>query len=73
MDNGGLLIADNVNIKINVQAQPVGNKTPFSAHMIPSSKGIIERDQLKKGLIKKLTTSTDPKDHPLKTESPKSK
>jgi hypothetical protein len=34
--------------------------------MIPSTKGIIERDQLRKGLIKKLTTSTDPKDYPAK-------
>ena len=64
MDNGGVLIGDNVAIKITVQAQASGDKTPFSTHMIPSTKGIIERDQLKKGIIKKLTTSTDPKDHP---------
>jgi len=68
MDNGGLLISDNVNINITVQAQPTSEKTAFSTHMIPSTKGIIERDQLKKGLIKKLTTSTDPKDHPAPTK-----
>lgn len=66
MDNGGLLIGDMVRINITVQAQSTGDKTAFSTHMIPSTKGIIERDQLKKGLIKKLTTSTDPKDHPSK-------
>jgi polyisoprenoid-binding protein YceI len=66
MDNGGYLIGDNVNIKITVQSQASGEKTPFSTHMIPSTKGIIERDQLRKGLIKKLTTSTDPKDYPAK-------
>lgn len=64
MDSGGLLIGDNVNLKITIQAQASGDKTPFSTHMIPSTKGIIERDQLNKGIIKKLTTSTDPKDHP---------
>lgn len=64
MDNGGLLIADIVNIKITVQAQAAADKTPFSSHMIPSTKGIIERKQLKEGVIKKLTTSTDPKDYP---------
>lgn len=68
MDNGGLLIGDTVAVKITVQAQASGDKTPFSTHMIPSTKGIIERDQLNKGLIKKLTTSTDPKDHPPKTK-----
>ena len=68
MDNGGLLIGDNVNISITIQAQPTGEKTAFSTHMIPSTKGIIERDQLKKGLIKKLTTSTDPKDHPTSSK-----
>jgi len=74
MDNGGLLIADTANINIIVQAQLSGNKTAFSTHMIPSTKGIIEREQLKKGLIKKLTTSTDPKDHaPKKTELKKLK
>ncbi|MDD4974537.1 MAG: YceI family protein [Bacteriovorax sp.] len=66
MDNGGVLIGDQVHINITVQAQSTGDKTPFSTHMIPSSKGIIERDQLKRGLIKKLTTSTDPNDYPPK-------
>lgn len=63
MDNGGLLIGDLAHISITLQAQATGDKTAFSTHMIPSTKGIIERDQLQKGLIKKLTTSTDPKDH----------
>lgn len=73
MDNGGLLIADTANIKIIIQAQATGSKTAFSTHMIPSTKGIIEREQLKKGLIKKLTTSTDPKDHSQKTKPTKTK
>lgn len=74
MDSGGLLIGDNANLKITVQAQATGDKTPFSTHMIPSTKGIIERDQLNKGIIKKLTTSTDPKDHPeTKVETKKVK
>jgi polyisoprenoid-binding protein YceI len=63
LDNGGLLVGDEVRIKISVQAQPKGEKTAFSTHMIPSTKGIIERDQLKRGKIKKLSTSTDPKEH----------
>jgi polyisoprenoid-binding protein YceI len=63
LDNGGLLISDLIKINITIQAQALGEKTAFSTHMIPSTKGIIERDQLKKGVIKKLTTSTDPKDH----------
>lgn len=61
LDNGGYLVGDKVKIKISIQAQPVGGKTPFSTHMIPSTKGIVERDQLKKGKIKKLSTSTDSK------------
>lgn len=66
MDNGGVLIGDKALVKITIQAQASGDKTAFSTHMIPSTKGIIERDQLKKGIIKKLTTSTDPLDHPAK-------
>ncbi len=63
MDNGGVLIGDNVRLAISVQAQAQGDKTAFSTHMIPTTKGIVERDLLKKGKIKKLTTSTDPLDH----------
>lgn len=63
LDGGGYLIGDQVEVTIAVQAQLQGEVTAFSTHMIPSTKGIIERDLLKKGKIKKLTTSTDPKDH----------
>ena len=62
MDNEGLLIGDMVRINLTVQAQVLGEKTPFSTHMVPTTKGIVERDQLIKGKIKKLSTSTDPKD-----------
>ena len=62
LDSGGYLVGDIVRIKMSVQAQVAGEKTAFSTHMIPSTKGIIERDQLKKGKIKKLSTSTDPND-----------
>jgi polyisoprenoid-binding protein YceI len=63
LDNGGVLVGDIVRINISVQAQPIGERTAFSTHMIPSTKGIVERDQLKRGKIKKLSTSTDPADH----------
>jgi polyisoprenoid-binding protein YceI len=62
LDNGGYLVGDTVRIKISAQAQIAGEKTAFSTHMIPSTKGIVERDQLKRGKIKKLSTSTDPND-----------
>jgi polyisoprenoid-binding protein YceI len=62
MDNNGMLIGDIVRISLTVQAQVLGEKTPFSTHMVPTTKGIVERDQLNKGKIKKLSTSTDPKD-----------
>ncbi len=62
MDNNGVLIGDSVRISITVQAQALGEKTPFSTHMVPTTKGIVERDLLQKGKIKKLSTSTDPKD-----------
>ena len=62
MDDGGVLIGDTVRISLTVQAQALGEKTPFSTHMVPTTKGIVERDQLNKGQIKKLSTSTDPKD-----------
>ena len=68
MDNGGMLIGDNVRITITVQAQVLGEKTPFSTHMVPTTKGIVERDQLAKGKIKKLSTSTDPKDQAKKSK-----
>lgn len=58
LDQGGFLVGDKVNIKVLVQAQKKGDKTAFSTHMIPATKGIIERDQLRKGKINKLTTST---------------
>ena len=59
MDQGGFLVGDIVSLNVSVQAQKFGDKTAFSTHMIPSTKAIIERDQLKKGKIKKLTTATD--------------
>ena len=62
MDDGGVLIGDTVRISLTVQAQALGEKTPFSTHMVPTTKGIVERDQLNKGQIKKLSTSTDPID-----------
>lgn len=62
MDAGGALIGDTVRIIITVQAQVLGEKTPFSTHMVPTTKGIVERDLLSKGKIKKLSTPTDPKD-----------
>lgn len=61
-DAGGYLLGDIVRLSIVVQAQKIGDKTPFSTHMIPSTKGIVERHDLKTGKIKKLTTPTDPKD-----------
>ena len=72
MDTGGFLVGDKVRINIIVQSQIVGEKTSFSTHMIPSTKGIVERQDLKAGKIKKLSTSTDPKDYP-KTKSEKKK
>ena len=63
LDSGGFLVGDEVRIKISLQAQPRGDKTAFSTHMIPSTKGIVERDKLKRGKIKKLSTSFDPADH----------
>lgn len=64
LDNGGYLVGDEVRITISAQAQLAGERTAFSTHMIPSTKGIVERDQLKRGKIKKLSTSTDPNDQP---------
>ena len=63
MDAGGYLVGDQVRINITIQSQIIGEKTSFSTHMIPSTKGIVERHDLKAGKIKKLSTSTDPKDH----------
>ncbi|MBC7427852.1 MAG: YceI family protein [Bacteriovorax sp.] len=71
MDNGGLLVGDIVRITMSIQSQVIGDKTPFSTHMVPSTKGIVERKELKEGKIKKLSTSTDPKDYPAKKEEPK--
>lgn len=63
MDTGGHLVGDLVRLNIVVQSQVLGEKTPFSTHMIPQTKGIKERSELKKGKIKKLSTATDPADH----------
>lgn len=63
LDSGGYLIGDQVGVSITIQSQVQGEVTAFSTHMIPSTKGIVERDLLKRGKIKKLTTSTDPNDH----------
>ena len=69
MDAGGVLVGEIVKLDIVIQSQVLGEKTPFSTHMIPNTKGIQERNDLKKGKIKKLSTSTDPNDH--KKEEPK--
>lgn len=63
MDAGGYLVGEVVRLNLVVQAQVLGEKTPFSTHMVPNTKGIQERNDLRKGKIKKLTTPTDPKDH----------
>lgn len=63
MDAGGYLVGDVVRLNLVVQAQVLGDKTPFSTHMVPNTKAIQERSDLKRGKIKKLTTPTDPKDH----------
>jgi polyisoprenoid-binding protein YceI len=63
LDQGGYLVGDKVNVALNIQAQKSGEKTAFSTHMIPSTKAIIERNQLKKGKLKKLSTSTDPNEN----------
>lgn len=63
MDAGGVLVGDMVRLNIVVQAQVLGEKTPFSTHMVPNTKAIQERNDLKRGKINKLTTPTDPKDH----------
>lgn len=58
LDSGGLLVGEEVVLDFKLQAQKMGDKTPFSTHMVPTTKAITEREQLKKGKIKKLTTST---------------
>jgi polyisoprenoid-binding protein YceI len=63
MDNGGYLVGDVIKLNLVAQAQPSSQKTPFSTHMVPQTKGIKERMDLKAGKIKKLSTPTDPKDH----------
>ena len=70
LDSGGYLVGDLIRLKMSAQAQVAGEKTAFSTHMIPSTKGIIERDQLKKGKIKKLSTSTDPNDQQSTSKLP---
>ena len=71
MDNGGVLVGDIVRLNMTIQSQVIGDKTPFSTHMVPSTKGIVERKQLKDGKIKKLSTSTNPTDYPARKEEPK--
>jgi polyisoprenoid-binding protein YceI len=63
MDAGGFLVGDIIRLNLVVQAQLLGAKTPFSTHMVPTTKGIVERDQLKKGKLKRLSTPTAPNDH----------
>ncbi len=63
MDTGGYLVGDMVRLTLSVQAQAQGEKTSFSTHMVPHTKAIQERSDLKKGKIKKLSTATDESDH----------
>lgn len=69
IDGGGYLVGDEVRISLTMQTQFTGDKTPFSTHMVPMTKGIIERDLLRRGKIKKLSTSTDPKDHAIQKDN----
>jgi polyisoprenoid-binding protein YceI len=62
MDAGGYLVGDAVRLNISVQGQAIGEKTSFSTHMVPDTKGIKERADLKSGKIKKLTTPSDVND-----------
>jgi len=62
LDKKGYLVGDEVRIQVTIQGQKFGEKTASSTHMVPDTKGIRERMQLKQGKLKKLSTSTDPKD-----------
>lgn len=62
MDSGGWLVGDEVRLNITVQGQAIGSKTSFSTHMVPQTKAIQERADLKSGKINKLTTPTDVND-----------
>lgn len=62
LDKKGYLVGDEVRIQVTVQGQKFGEKTASSTHMVPDTKGIRERMQLKQGKLKKLSTSTDPKE-----------
>lgn len=62
LDKKGYLVGDEVRIQVTIQGQKFGEKTEASTHMVPDTKGIRERMQLKQGKLKKLSTSTDPKD-----------
>lgn len=63
MDAGGYLVGDTVRLNLTIQAQAQGKKTSFSTHMVPHTKAIQERSDLKKGKIKKLSTASDETDH----------
>ena len=63
MDAGGYLVGDIVRLNLTIQAQAQGEKTSFSTHMVPHTKAIQERSDLKKGKIKKLSTASDETDH----------
>jgi polyisoprenoid-binding protein YceI len=62
MDAGGYLVGDKVRVNIVIQSQVSSEKTAFSTHMVPQTKGIKERADLKSGKIKKLSTPTDVND-----------
>lgn len=61
LDDGGLLVGDEVKVSFLIQGQIQGQKTPFSTHMTTSNKALDERNKLHKGKIIKLTTPTGKK------------
>jgi polyisoprenoid-binding protein YceI len=51
LDQGGLLVGDKVKIKVRIEAQESGKKTPFSSYYIPATESIDNLAKVKRGEI----------------------
>jgi polyisoprenoid-binding protein YceI len=49
LDQGGLLVGEKVKLKVRIEAQPSGKKTPFSRYYIPATESIDNMAKARRG------------------------
>lgn len=71
LDQGGLLVGEKVKLKVRIEAQPSGKKTPFSRYYIPATESIDNMAKAQRGeLINPISPKVKEIKRPLVISKP---